>query len=424
MLNTAKSSKNLTSGRELSNILLFSLGKLISLFGSSIYTFTIGLYVLKITGSGLSFAASLVLGTLPAIVINPFAGVLADRINKKLLVVLMDFLNGALFIIIYFISLTNLSLIIIYTSTFITAVLTAIFDISLEAAKPDIVSEHRLMSVNSVSKIIDSSSSILGPMVGGIVFAILDIRFFIVLNGVSFIFSGFLELIMDFKLNIKDSYAAKKVDFIKDIKEGFNYMLSQKNILSLFYVFILLNLFLSSSISIPLPFIINRVLKLSSNYFGIIEGMFSIGMILGAVFVRRVSEAFPYNKLLVRMSFVLSLCMIMTGLVLLPNIKRIPEFGFFIYYSTIMAVLGIAISFIDIPLFFILQKVIPEELRGRVLSLGLSLAKAVCPAAFILSGALINHIPVYILPIVSGIGLFVSIILLSKKHSIKGWSTN
>lgn len=400
--------------KEFVNIIFFFIGKLVSLFGSSIYTFAIGLYTLKITGSGLTFATTLVLGTLPAILINPFAGVLADRIDKKKLVIFMDFLNAALFIIFYVISLSSLTLPIIYLCTLVTTILTNIFDITLEAAKPDIVSEERLMSINSIGKIVDSAPSILGPMIGGLIFALLDIKVIILINGISFVLSAVSELFMDFKLNKKDVLPTEKMNFIVDIKEGFTYIISQKNILNLFYIFIIINLFLSLAISVPMPFIINNVLNLGTHYYGIIEGTFSIGMIIGAVFVKKVYEKIPYNRLLIMMSFILSLCMILTGIIVFPAIAPMPKSVYFIYYSIIMTILGISISFIDIPIFFILQNIIPENLRGRVLSIGLSTVKFAAPAALILSGFLINHISPYILPVTGGIALFASMLMVTK----------
>lgn len=164
--------------KELKNIILFSTANSISQFGTSIYNFAIGLYVLKITGSGLSFAATLVFSILSTLIVTPFAGVLADRFDKKFLNIITDILNGILLISLYLITtryILNLSL--IYVTTFLLNMITAINGISAEAAKPNIVSGKMLVPINSISKIIESSSSILGPMVGGIVFAFLDIKF-------------------------------------------------------------------------------------------------------------------------------------------------------------------------------------------------------------------------------------------------------
>jgi MFS family permease len=193
----------INSRNEINNLLLFSTGKLISIFGTSIYSFAMGLYVLNMTGSGLSFAATLVLGIIPAIIINPFAGVIADRFDKKKMVISMDLLNGIMLIAVFFLSsFYGLSIPVIYITTFMLTVFTTFFGVSLEAAKPNLVSLNRLMDINSISKIIDSFSSILGPMIGGMVFAFVDVKLFIIANGISFIFSAICEIFIDFKFNL------------------------------------------------------------------------------------------------------------------------------------------------------------------------------------------------------------------------------
>lgn len=403
----------LKNRKEISNILLFSLGKFTSVFGTSVYTFAIGLYVLKITGSGLSFAATLGFGLLATIIFNPIAGVISDRFDKKKIVVAMDLLNGLLFITVYFISLIyDLNLIIIYLSAFFTTVFTTIFGISIETAKPNIVSDKRLMNINSISKIVESMSSILGPIIGGFIFAFIDIKSFILVNGISFIFSGISEMFIDFKFNFNlKSKEKTKIGFIKDIKEGFKYMINKNYIIGICSVFISINFFISFSVTVPLPFIINNVLKLSSREFGIIESFFPVGMILGAILVKKVIKKVSYNKLLVLMSGLLSLSMVLVGVpLLLMNFK----INYLLYYSIIMMIFGIPISLIDIPIIYILQKVIPEEFRGRVLSISMSVGKIISPIALIIAGFLLNKIPAYILPITGGSLLLVINIITIK----------
>lgn len=406
-----------TSNRkEMSNFALFSMGKLVSLFGTSIYSFAIGLYVLKITGSGLSFAVTLVFGMIPMIVFNPIAGVIADRVDKKKIVVSMDFLNGLLFITLYFISsIFSLNLIIIYISTFLTTVFTTIFGISFEAAKPNIVSDEKLIDINSISKIIDSVSAITGPFVGGLIFAFVDIQSFILINGISFTFSAISELFIDFKYNYREkNKKEEKTDFVKDIKEGFIYIIEKKGIVGLLSMSIALNFFLSFSVTVPLPFIINNVLKLSSREFGIIQSSFPIGMILGAISVKKVIQKVSYDKLLVLMNILLSISMVLVGIPLLTMNYEANSLIYLTYYSIIMIVFGIAISLIDIPIIYILQKVIPDELRGRVLSIGISIGKTIAPAALIISGLLLNKLPSYILPMTGGILLLMISIIIIK----------
>jgi len=151
--------------RERFNIYLFTSGKAISILGSSIYTFAIGLYVLKINGSALNYATTLMLSIIPIVLISPIAGVIADRIPKKWLVVGMDLLSGVLFTVLYFYAISmTLNLVIIYVSTVVLNILTTFFGIGIEAAKPSLVTSERLIKLNSLSKLIDSSASILGTL--------------------------------------------------------------------------------------------------------------------------------------------------------------------------------------------------------------------------------------------------------------------
>lgn len=302
--------QNKKSTQEFKNIYLYSIGKTISLFGTSIYNFALGLYVLQITGSAFNFALTLILGTIPMIIMNPFAGVIVDKVDKKKLVVCMDLLNGGLLTAVYILSSNyGLNLFIIYATTFLMSVFTAFFGIGLEAAKPNIVSKERLMSINSISKIIDSVSLILGPMLGGIVFAVFDIKTFIIINGISFILSGISILFIHFKLfeyNINEECSKRGINFITDIKEGFSYLIDKESLKNTFRILISLNFFLGFAVTVPLPYIINTVLNLSSKQFGLIQGTFPVGMIVGAVLVKKITNRFSYSYLLKKLSFMLA----------------------------------------------------------------------------------------------------------------------
>ncbi|HGP3675910.1 TPA: MFS transporter [Bacillus pacificus] len=392
---------------ELRNVFLYSIAKTVSLFGSSIYSFALGLYVLQITGSALNFAITLILGTIPMIVMNPFAGVIADKVDKKKLIVCMDLLSGCLLIAVYILSSHyGLNLFIIYTTTFLMTVFTTFFGIGLEAAKPNIVSKERLMSLNSISKIIDSISLILGPMLGGIVFAVFDMKTFIIINGISFILSAISILFINFKLceqYINEECSIREIKFIKDIKEGYSYLMERESLKNTFCILISLNFFLGFAVTVPLPYIINTVLNLSSKQFGMIQGTFPVGMIIGAMVVKKITDRFSYSYLLKKLSSMLSVIMIISGIPVLFKSFEVNDFVFVITYCVIMFFLGLMIALIDIPLIYFMQREIPDEYRGRVLSIGLSIGKMMQPIALALSGLLLNHIPAYTLPIGGGI---------------------
>ncbi|PEJ62585.1 MFS transporter [Bacillus toyonensis] len=412
-------SQNEQSTQELRNIYLYSFGKTVSIFGSSIYSFALGLYVLQITESAWNFAITLILGTIPMIVMNPFAGVIADKVDKKKLVVCMDLLSGGLLITVYILSSNyGLNLFIIYTTTFLLTVFTTFFGIGLESAKPNIVSKERLMSINSISKIIDSVSLILGPMLGGIVFAVVDIKLFIMINGISFILSGISILFIHFKLfghDIKEECSIREINFIKDIKEGYFYLMERESLKNTFHILISLNFFLGFAVTVPLPYIINIVLNLSSKQFGIIQGTFPVGMIIGAILVKKINNRFSYSYLLKKLSSMLAVFMIISGIPVLFKSFEANDFVCVITYCVVMFSFGLIIALIDIPLIYSMQKEVPDEYRGRVLSIGLSIGKMMQPIALTLSGLLLNYIPAYTLPIAGGIVF----LILNKVYSYK-----
>lgn len=407
--------------KERLNFILFSLGKFVSIFGASIYSFAIGLHVLKITGSGMSFALSLIVSIIPMLVINPFAGVLADRFDKKKIVVSMDIINGMFLMLLYIVSgIYGLSLEMIYISTFITTIFTTIFGISMESAVPNIVSENMLININSISKIIDSISSILGPMVGGIIFAFIDIRYFILFSGVSYVLSGISEMFIDFKLNYSgNNDSENSIRFLEDMKRGLEYIAGEKEIIGLFSVFISLNFFIGLSVTIPLPYIINNILVLGSKALGIIQSSFPLGMIAGAIIVKRVMKKTSYKKILIVSSLILGICTNLLGLPVLFKSFVFTNHIYTSYYCGIMIVFGVAISFIDIPILYILQRMIPNEYRGRVLSIVMTMVKAILPLALILSGFLLNKIPAYFITMVGGILLFlINVLALNKEKAL------
>ncbi|KGR75645.1 MFS transporter [Ureibacillus sinduriensis] len=409
---------HLNGKTERRNLALYSSGKIISVFGTSIYNFAISFYVLKLTGSALSFTITLLLGTLPMILINPFAGVIADKVNKKKMVILMEILSGILLISVYLISsFSGLNLLLIYITAFCLTIFVTFFGVGMEAAKPNIVSSKKLMNINSIGKIIDSVSSILGPMLGGMVFAFFDIRTFIIFSGICFLISGFSMMFIDFNFNKELQELVKKtvrIDFIEDIKDGFHYLYERKNIMGLFLILISLNFFLSFAVTIPIPYIINTILELGSGLFGVIQASLPLGLIAGALVVKKITERMPYSKLMRLLTIFLSICMIATGFPLIFESASFSHMIYGIYYCLLMFCFGIVIAFIDIPIAYFMQKEIPEEYRGRVMSIGISIGKIMTPVAMVVSGFLLELIPPYTLPIGGGI-LYLLITLINSR---------
>ena len=401
--------------KEKTNFWLYMTGKGVSIFGSSIYSFAIGLYVLKLTGSALGYATTLMLSIVPMILISPLAGVLADRLPKKQLVVGMDLANGTLFLLLYMFSSANdLSLGIIYTTTVLLNIFTTFFGIGMEAAKPALVTREKLVKLNATGKLIDSSSSILAPMFGGIVFALIDIRAFILFNGVSFILSAVTECFIDYNFNAtpvaleqngipSESTIIKKDGFFVSLKEGWSTFIGSKLLMELFFIFVALNFVLGFSVNVPSPYIINALLGLSPKAFGLINGLFPIGLIIGTLTVEAMMKRFPYKRLLIAMNAFIAILAMAVGLPSLSSGLLVAEPIYIVYFGMLHFMMGVAIAYVDVPMMTLIQNEVPKEKLGRVLSIITALVKVVLPVALLLSGMLINMIPVILITMLGGI---------------------
>lgn len=405
--------------RENLNLILFLTGKTISLFGSAVYAFVVGLYLLRTTSSALSFALNLALYTLPVVLFNPIAGVIADKFNKKLLVVGSDLINGIFLFLIYLI-ITNytFNVFILYFSTFVMTTLTVFFDIALESAKPSLVRESGLVKINSQARVIESLSFILGPLLGGVIYGFINLEGFILINALSFLISALIEYFIDYQYNsqFKDEPENDQdLDtFIFKLKEGFYYIFRSKNLKALVYIFVALNFFFNFTLIVPLPYLMNTIWKIDPNKYGIIQAAFPVGMIVGALLTEKIMKKISYNILIKNIAFI-SAVGVTAFAVPIIVFQNTPASNFIlVYYSFLMFLSGISVAWIDVPANVIIQKIVPQNILGRVLSVKMSIIKIIVPISLLISSFTIKLIKVeYVIFIGAAVFLSFNIIFFS-----------
>ncbi|MCK4258407.1 MAG: MFS transporter [Halanaerobiales bacterium] len=397
------------------NMLLMVCGKLVSQFGSIIYGFALGLYVLKATGSGLGFAGTLVCSLLPGIILGPFAGVIADRFNRKRMVVIMDFLSGLVVFGLYVLTVKyGLKLPYIYTASILLSICSTFFNVSLDSSIPNIVDDKRLMRMNSLNQSVSSITQITGPMLGGLVYGLVDVKVFLLVNALSFIISAFSELFIDFRLTAKSiikvdgNLTVKKV--FSEMKDGVLYMKSDEAMWMVMIFALFINFFTNIAFGIPLPYIINEVLHFSPWQYGCITSAYPIGILVGALLLSVLPEFKKKFKVMLVCLLITSTCVFCIGIPGVPMLDFLGKLPFFIFYIVVILIMGANSSIFNIPLFTLLQRTVPDEYRGRVFGIIQTFIMALTPVSFILAGYLIDRVPAYSIPIAAGIMLFIFVI--------------
>ena len=415
------------SAKEKSNLLLFAAGKLVSLLGTYIYSFAISLYILKVTGSGTSFAFSIMIGTLPRVLFGPIAGSLTDRVNRKKMIVILDIFSGCVVLSLLILSMNyGLRLPFIYSATFLLAVISTFFNTCFSAAIPRLVSDQKLVKINSYSRAIDSGSQILGPVLAGLVFSMISMKLFLLVNGISFILSATSELFIDFNFNMKDADgnntgAISMRAVTRDVGEVFRFI-HQNKLLSLIMPFsIAINFIITASISVVLPFLLNNTLGLSSSQYGAVEGSFSVGMLIAAIVIGKRPEK---QKKRTGMAFGLAGMGVSLALMGIPGLQLfdgINRYFIFVMYIILSILFALLLLMVDLPMTVVIQRSIPDHMMGRVMGVWSAVAGSLTPVGIILAGFTLDILPAYLVFFTAGTFFCISALILCRSKSMENY---
>ncbi|MCP8971008.1 MFS transporter [Ectobacillus ponti] len=387
------------------NIVLFTIGKFISLFGASMYTFAAGLYVLKMTGSGTSFALALICGSVPRIICGPIAGAVADRVNRKLLVAGADFISALVMLLMFTICmLSSISLPVLYVSTALLAICASFFSVAFSAALPAMVDDDRLQKAGSINQAVISLSSILGPVLGGILYSLLPLTAFMLLNATAFLVGGILSCFIRFYL-YNSQEAKEAAAFLESLREGFQHVQQNRVLFSILKTAILVNFFFCAS-TIALPYVLVKQLGLTSGQYGTVQGMFSVGMLATSLVLAVRKETADKVKA-VRVGLTI-LALLFMGLAVPLLLPHLPKTAVFAYYMTLMASFGITVITVNIPIQVLVQRTTPSQYLGRVFGLVETIASAITPLGMVLFGFLIDYVPTAAILLCSGVCLLLT----------------
>lgn len=404
--------------KEKRNMLLTLLGLGVSGLGTNLYTFAISYYILALTGSATSFALSLVVSVLPRIILSPIVGNLADRMNRKTLVILSDLFSGIVMFVLYYVTIGNsLSITYIYVGSFFLSVFQVFLSTSFSASFAAIVSDKYLTKLNSYTQVIDSIIQIGAPVFGGLIYGILDIRVFLLINGVSFILSSFTELFIDFKFNSKlDHTESPQNSFIENFVEGFRYVKSEKMYLSMAVYSLVINFFMSS-FAVILPFTLITIHGFGPRTIGFIQAAFPVGVLLASIYIG--SKNMQFTKALFARGIVIMALML--SIFAIPSLPMV-ELGRFtsVFYGlTFIILAGVAMT-INIPLGVKLQSSVDEAYRGRFFGFLGSMSQGVMPLSYILVGFLIGFVPTYVILFVSTLALLIITSHIRRNETLDG----
>ena len=331
--------------------LLLWMGQLIAAIGGGLTSFGLGVYVFEKTRSAAGMALVTLLGFLPTLVLSVPAGVLADRHDRRLLMMLGDGFSGlgVLYILICMMR-GEASLFQICIGVFVSAVFSSLLDPAYKATVSDLLTEDEYSKASGLVSLAGSARYLVSPVIAGILLSVSDIKLLLVIDICTFI----LTVISTFAVRrgIKSEKCPEELSFKESMKDGWNAIRKRRGVFMLVIVSSLLTLFIGVFQILAEPMILSMA---DAKTLGIAETICASGMLVSSLYLGIRGIQAEYVK-------ILSLSLALAGVCIL---------GFGSLHSIVFITLSSFRFFMMLPfanncLDFLVRTNIPTELQGRV----------------------------------------------------------
>ncbi|MDL2249961.1 DHA3 family macrolide efflux protein-like MFS transporter [Lachnospiraceae bacterium PM6-15] len=388
------------------NTAVFLGSQSISLFGSSLVQFVITSYITVQTKSGAYAAIAILCAILPMFFLSPFAGVWADKYNRKVLIVLAD--GGialcTLIVAISFI-MGNESIILLFVALIIRAVGGAIQTPCVSAMLPDVVPEEHLTRVNGINGTLQSIFTLASPVLGAALLPLAPIGYLFFIDIVTAVI-GIAIIALFFHLPYKEKKEVPKTNPLRDMKEGARYI-RKTNFLLEFFLFCTIFFLMMAPAAFLTP--IQVVRNYGDEYWRLsaIEVGWSVGMIVGGILITLWGGLRNKVYTMILSAVLMGACTVALGI-------KMP-FG---PYVVVMGIFGLAMPLLNTPAMTLLQEKVAPEYMGRVFGVMTMINTAMMPLGMVIFGPMADVISVEILLIVTGVVILVAALCMKKAKAL------
>jgi MFS transporter, DHA3 family, macrolide efflux protein len=387
----------------------FMISQTVSLLGSMVVMYAIMWYVTLSTQSGIMMTIFVLTSFVPSILISPFAGVWADRLNRKKLMIIADLSIAAVTLLIsvlFFMGIRDIW--IIFVVSVVRAFGQAVHQPAVSAVYPQIVPPEYLVKVQGIAQGIQSSSMIIMPLLAGLLLATIPLEYILLIDVVTAIIAVAL-LIWFVRIPKHEAETSKQeINYFKDIKDGLSYTFNHKFIFRIM-LFGFLFMILVAAPSFLTYLQVARVFGPEAWRLATLEAVFGVGMLIGS-FLISLWGGFKNRLITYFVSYIaLGLSTILIGI----------PFNFYFYVS-IWAVVGFFIAISSPLLVGLIQEKVDPEYIGRVFSVFGLINTISLPLGMLVFGPLSDLYDISLIILLSGVGMvIIAIVPFFMKNLIK-----
>lgn len=352
-------------------------GELISSIGSGMTAFALSVYVYQTTGSATYVSLITLLAYLPTVLLSPLGGVLADRYDRRLLMIIGDLFSGlGLAYVLWNIKAGSDSMLPICIGVTFNAVFVALLEPSFRATITELLTEEEYARASGMVQIAGNAKFMISPALAGIILAVADIRLILLIDIGTFLITVTTVAIV--RKSVGKAVKTERQSIGREMRLGFAEINKSKGI----RILIILMSFVCFFVGILQTLTSPMVLAVSNaETVGIMESLCAVGMLLGSVFI---------GILGIKKNFSTVLCVagILSGIfIALTGVNKsifVTGAGIFLFF--------LALPFMNTSADVLIRKNIPNELQGRVWGIISLLSQTGTVLAYALSGVLADFV--------------------------------
>lgn len=371
---------------------LVVIGQVISLFGNAVLRLALPLYLLDVTGSSALFGLVSGLAFLPMIALAPVGGVVADRLPKARMMAALDFFTCALTVSLVLLLRRAPLVPLLLAALMLLYGIQGAYQPVVSASMPLLAGPEQLIAANACINLVSSLAGLVGPVLGGMLYAGLGLRPVLWMAAACFLLSAGMELTI--RIPHRPAPVGRSVwqtvrgDLAVSLRFLFREQRALARGLGLICAF---NLLLSSMLIVGMPVVVTQRLGLSQEFYGFAEGAMGLGGLLGGAAAGAMGSRLDAK----RCHAVLLLAAAAAGAMALPLGLGAPAmvcYGAILLLSLALMVLA---TLFTVVMLSVVQGRTPEHLVGKVVACVMALSMCASPLGQVLYGALFQCLPAW-----------------------------
>lgn len=365
------------------NFTLLLLGQVFSLLGNGALRFALSMYVLEKTGSAAVFGTLLAAGMVPAVLLTPFGGVLADRASRQKVMVGLDLASGAAVLTAAAAFGDSRGVAVTAALLIVLSALGAFESPTVQACVPQMLDGEDVLRGNAAVNQVSAVSGLVTPFLGSLLYTAFGARPVLAGAGVCFLLTAALECFIRLPELPRAGKQGLGSILREDLLGSARFLARERReVLHLLLFSALVGFFLAGAAVVGLPYLIRQVLGFSARMYGAAESAMGLAAAAGSILAGVLVTRLPFRKLH-WLAAGLGGCMLLGGGVLLLPVGGLGQYA----VLTLAFCIGQALACIfSIFALTAIQQKTPENMTGKIMSYTMMLSMCAQPFGQLLYG--------------------------------------